>query len=176
VHYNYHRTYDPSTGRYLESDPIGLVGGLNTYGYALQNPLTYDDPLGLFPSLYDFVDPRELDLIFDSFRDAAKNGYYDCLLDCLSGGILSPVMGLLAKEGGIHILDHSRLPERTAGRYYRDIKGDKRFTQGGKYSRVLVPKAANYIRFGLKAISVVGFADFYRTIVSCTKKCTACLN
>ncbi|MGB5623312.1 MAG: RHS repeat-associated core domain-containing protein [Gammaproteobacteria bacterium] len=44
---NYFRIYDPSTGRYLESDPIGLQGGLNTYGYALQNPLVYADPYGL---------------------------------------------------------------------------------------------------------------------------------
>lgn len=48
--YNYYRTYDPSTGRYLASDPIGLGGGLNTYGYANQNPLQYSDPYGLTPA------------------------------------------------------------------------------------------------------------------------------
>ncbi|NYZ70408.1 RHS repeat-associated core domain-containing protein, partial [Endozoicomonas sp. SM1973] len=38
--YNYFRDYDPTLGRYIESDPIGLEGGLNTYGYAYQNPLS----------------------------------------------------------------------------------------------------------------------------------------
>ena len=46
-HYNYFRDYDPSLGRYVESDPIGLDGGINTYAYAAANSLTYVDPDGL---------------------------------------------------------------------------------------------------------------------------------
>jgi RHS repeat-associated protein len=41
--YNYLRDYDPATGRYIESDPVGLAAGVNTYGYTLQNPLWYID-------------------------------------------------------------------------------------------------------------------------------------
>ncbi len=46
LYYNYFRDYDPSLGRYLESDPIGLVGGINTYIYAKSNPARYIDPQG----------------------------------------------------------------------------------------------------------------------------------
>jgi len=46
LHYNYFRYYDPQTGRYITSNPIGLQGGLNTYPYANANPVRYVDPTG----------------------------------------------------------------------------------------------------------------------------------
>ncbi len=46
-HYNYFRDCDPALGRYLESDRIGLDGGLSTYGYVKSRPLMWRDPNGL---------------------------------------------------------------------------------------------------------------------------------
>nr|WP_279613049.1 RHS repeat-associated core domain-containing protein [Burkholderia pyrrocinia] len=46
MRYNRHRYYDPSSGRFVSKDPIGLAGGINVYQYA-PNPTGWIDPLGL---------------------------------------------------------------------------------------------------------------------------------
>ncbi|QNQ18546.1 hypothetical protein HF650_01585 [Kosakonia sp. SMBL-WEM22] len=46
LHYNTFRYYDPASGCYTQMDPIGLLGGLNTYTYVI-DPLGWVDPLGL---------------------------------------------------------------------------------------------------------------------------------
>lgn len=47
--YRRNRYYDPSTGKFTQEDPIGLAGGLNVYGFAGGDPVSYADPFGLWP-------------------------------------------------------------------------------------------------------------------------------
>jgi RHS repeat-associated protein len=47
LYYNWHRFYDPETGRYISADPIGLAGGINLYSYVQNDPVNFVDPWGL---------------------------------------------------------------------------------------------------------------------------------
>lgn len=90
--YNYFRTYDPSTGRYLESDPIGLGGGFNTYSYVLNAPTRWSDSLGLSPD--SWTCNCEVDTNAPKFTDSSNFGKvcaYKCKCSCDSD-ILSKIL------------------------------------------------------------------------------------
>lgn len=67
--YKRNRYYDPHTGRFTQTDPVGLAGGLNLYGYANGDPVTFSDPFGL---KVEFADDR-LREAWDRIRNLARS-------------------------------------------------------------------------------------------------------
>ncbi len=82
LHQNWMRDYDPTTGRYLEADPLGLVDGASVYGYALQSPLRHSDSRGEFVT------------VAVGAAIGAAVGYYDT--GCWQGALAGAAIGALA--------------------------------------------------------------------------------
>jgi RHS repeat-associated protein len=77
LHDNGFRAYDPATGRYVESDPIGLYGGsYSTYSYTNDDPVMWSDPYGLTPWDWDGIGDTNECSYYDSLANATKCSYY----------------------------------------------------------------------------------------------------
>jgi RHS repeat-associated protein len=164
-----YRYYSFDLQRYISEDPIGLAGGdVNFYVRVGNNPVNQIDPLGLI-SIGDVI----IDGALEGFQHGWESGYYGCLAKCMAGSILAPVGAKGAEELSTQMIEHGGA-EWIARKYYT-FKYPNWFTAGGRYSKVLVPKLAGYMKLGAKTLSVAGWGYFIYEEYKCVKKCIKCL-
>ena len=116
LNYNYFRDYNSATGRYIESDPIGLRGGINPYAYVGGNPVSFADPYGLNP-------------VAGAFVGGAIGGPPGALIGGLIGAGLGAWGGYEAAQW-MHNRPYNGPPN---GDYWPGPRDDGQFGNGRKY-------------------------------------------
>ncbi|MEW5251515.1 RHS repeat-associated core domain-containing protein [Microbulbifer discodermiae] len=179
-YYNYFRDYDPSTGRYLQSDPLGLLDGTNTFGYVQQNPTIYSDSRGLYTS-YGIPDIYNT----NRYNDGMANNPDPCGCTVKALGI-DTLAGLGLVLGGQPTVEKRFVQRGTSAGTSPLSKGlskafpqklpfrlpaptQKRpFARSNKLGRVL-GRWAPLVGWGLLAEDFVNYGD-------CLKECVSCQN
>jgi len=112
-HYNYFRDYDPSIGRYVEADPLGLKAGPDLYGYVRGEPLKRLDPRGL-ASFVDEWGTYNIDQPTSCIEDPITCGQNVpddsakpvCFTRCALAKLIVGEFQAKAAEGAAHTLEH----------------------------------------------------------------------
>jgi len=157
LHQNGFRDYMPDLGRYLESDPIGLGGGMNPYAYAKGNSLNRTDPLGLVDAEFTF--PWDPTYSEDAAFNPSKFYTYAGHGSANNPNVLLPTAesttGYTVKEVGDYILSHDwdRKKPILAVQCYA--------TRGGRES--FAGQLAQYLADAIQApVTIVGSSDTMR--------------
>jgi RHS repeat-associated protein len=154
MHYNWHRDYEPGIGRYVEADPIGLKGGVNTYLYAFGNSVIWFDLYGLLSCSYQ-ISAHTLSCTNNAgqsmSRTHVKAGKNRCQDDtsCIAEEDEGPL-----PPGNYHIHPPGYAPRRPTWLYLQPSKDNAMHGRGGFFIH----------RWGISngCITIYWNADFYK--------------